>query len=217
MNVLAWDTATPATTVALGDVELRHDPAPGARPGHAGELLPLVERVVSGADGGWGAVDRIAVGTGPGSFTGLRIGVAAARALALARSLPLVGVSSLHALASAAGRDAELVLGVLDARRGEAFVAGWRAGEPVLAPAALEPGALAAAVAALPAAPLAVGDGAVRYRAALERAGALVPEDGAPLHGLSAREVARLGADASAGNLEDVVPEYIRSPDAVPR
>jgi tRNA threonylcarbamoyladenosine biosynthesis protein TsaB len=214
VSILAWDTATAATSVAIGAVELRHDPRPDERPGHARELLALVERVVA-AGGGWTAVDRIAVGTGPGSFTGLRIGVAAARATALARGLPLVGVSSLRALACAGEPD--LVLGVLDARRGEAFAAAWRDGEPVLAPAALAPAALAAAVAALPDRPLAVGDGAVRYRAELEDAGARVPEDGSPLHRVSARAVARLGAEAPAGRLEDVLPEYIRRPDAVPR
>jgi tRNA threonylcarbamoyladenosine biosynthesis protein TsaB len=216
MSVLAWDTATPATAVALGDAELRHDPAPGARPGHAAELLPLVDRLIAAAEGGWGAVERIAVGTGPGSFTGLRIGVAAARALALARRVPLVGVSSLRALAEAAEGEAALVLAVIDARRGEGFAAGWRAGEPVLAPAALGPDELAAAAAGLPA-PLAVGDGALRFRDVLERAGARVPADDASLHRLSARAVARLGAAAAPGDLAEVLPQYIRSPDAAPR
>src|SRR5262249_39096387 len=89
VTVLAFDTATPATTVALsgvGDVVFtaRHDPVPGERPGHATHLLGLVERVMTRAEVGWEGVDRIAVGVGPGTFTGLRIGIATARALARA-------------------------------------------------------------------------------------------------------------------------------------
>ena len=94
------DTATPATAVAVWapdgtEVERRDDPGPGERPAHAARLLALVDEVVPG----WDAIERIAVGIGPGGFTGLRIGIATARALAQARDLPLVGVSSLAALA----------------------------------------------------------------------------------------------------------------------
>ena len=100
MAVLAFDTATASTVVGLlaadgSLVEARHDPPLGGRPEHASRLLPLVHEVVED----WDAVERIAVGTGPGSFTGLRIGVATARALAQARGVPLVGVSTLAVLA----------------------------------------------------------------------------------------------------------------------
>src|SRR5262245_62002674 len=95
--ILGMDTATPSTAVAvLPGRERRHDPAPGKRPGHAAHLLALVSELV----GDWSEVERIAVGVGPGGFTGLRIGIATARALAQARDLPLVGVSSLAALAA---------------------------------------------------------------------------------------------------------------------
>jgi tRNA threonylcarbamoyladenosine biosynthesis protein TsaB len=130
VTLLAFDTATPATTVALsgvGDVVFtaRHDPRPGERPGHATHLLPLIARVLDRAGLGWDGVERIAVGVGPGTFTGLRIGIATARALARARHLPLVAVSTLQSLALASPRsDAvpaglDAVLAVLDARRGE--------------------------------------------------------------------------------------------------
>jgi tRNA threonylcarbamoyladenosine biosynthesis protein TsaB len=103
--ILGLDTATAATAVAAwGDgveIERRDDPAPGARPAHATRLLELLEEVLAAA-GGWDAVERIAVGVGPGGFTGLRHGIATARALAQARGLPLTGVSSLEALARAA-------------------------------------------------------------------------------------------------------------------
>ena len=106
MNVVAFDTATRATTVALSGVgnvvyTARDDPKPGERPGHATRLLPLTAMVLERAGVGWDEVDRIAVGVGPGTFTGLRIGVASARALARARSIPLVGVSTLQSLALA--------------------------------------------------------------------------------------------------------------------
>jgi tRNA threonylcarbamoyladenosine biosynthesis protein TsaB len=202
--ILGLDTATPATAVAvLPGLERRHDPAPGERPGHAEHLLALVAEVVEG----WAAIERIAVGVGPGGFTGLRIGIATARALAQARDLPLVGVSSLAALA--APHDGPVVA-VIDARRGEVFAASPGAFEPV----ALKPEALAARIEP---GSLAVGDGAVRFRQELERAGAVVPVDGSPLHRVSALEVCRLGAAAEPTDRDALLPDYRREPDARPR
>ena len=209
MNVLAFDTATPSTVVAVNGRELRHDPAPGERPGHAMQLLPLATRLLEEAGLAFEDLDRIAVGIGPGTFTGLRIGVATARALAQASGAELVGVSTLRTLAqNVADRP---VLAVLDARRGEAFVAAWRGEEAVLAPAAVTPEVLGGLVAP---GSLAVGDGAVRFRDVLEPSGAEVPADGSSLHRLSALSVARLAAAAPPGAAEDVVPEYLRLPDA---
>jgi tRNA threonylcarbamoyladenosine biosynthesis protein TsaB len=215
------DTATPATAVAVWApdgpaVERRDDPPPGERPGHASRLLALVDEVLGGD---WDGVTRIAVGVGPGGFTGLRIGIATARALAQARDLPLVGVSSLAALAAGVyegsdpiyeGSDPQRVVAVIDARRGEVFAASPGVFEPVaLAPEALaariEPGSLA------------VGDGAVRFRAELERAGAAVPADESPLHRVSALEVCRLGAAGEPADRDALLPDYRREPDAKPR
>ena len=126
----------------------------------------------------------------------------------------LAGVSSLAALA--VGVDARDVLAVVDARRGEAFVAGFRDGEQVLAPAALAPDALERL--ALPAGGgtwLAGGDGAVRFRGALERAGATVLPDIDPAHRISAAATCRLARAAGASPREDVLPIYVRAPDAV--
>jgi tRNA threonylcarbamoyladenosine biosynthesis protein TsaB len=216
--LLAFDTATPATAVALvladGDArEARHDPAPGERPGHAPRLLPLAAELLAAAGLAFADLRRIAVGTGPGTFTGLRIGVATARALAQATGAELAGVSTLAALAEGARARAgdAPVLAVLDARRGEAFAAVHRAGEVVAAPRASAPEALAALVAP---GTLAVGDGAVRFRAVLEPAGAAIPADGSPLHRVSALALARLGAAAPAAGRDGVVPEYLRLPDA---
>ncbi|MGH2948573.1 MAG: tRNA (adenosine(37)-N6)-threonylcarbamoyltransferase complex dimerization subunit type 1 TsaB, partial [Solirubrobacteraceae bacterium] len=98
--ILGLDTATAATAVAVWAqdgpaVERRDDPPLGQRPAHAARLLPLVEEALEAADTNWDAIERIAVGVGPGGFTGLRLGIATARALAQARDLPLAGVSSL--------------------------------------------------------------------------------------------------------------------------
>src|SRR5919199_5081496 len=129
MAVLGFDTATGATAVAvlLGDgtaVERRDDPAPGERPSHAARLLELAEEALGAAGAGWDDVTRLAVGIGPGGFTGLRIGIATARALAQARALDVVPVGTLRALAAGAARP-DATLAVLDARRGEAFVAAY--------------------------------------------------------------------------------------------
>jgi tRNA threonylcarbamoyladenosine biosynthesis protein TsaB len=233
--ILALDTATPATAVAVcggqDAWEARHDPAPGERPGHATRVLGLVAQVMERAGAGWADVARIAVGVGPGSFTGLRIGVATARALGQARGLPVIGVSTLRALALAAEEEGgeRVVIAVVDARRGEAFAAGWRGAEERLAPAALAPEALAERIRALgaplartrpggatpslAAPPLAVGDGAVRFRACLQDAGAEVPADGAPLHRVHARHHCRLAAGREAEGLAAVLPDYLRAPD----
>lgn len=226
MRILAFDTATDATAVALCDpvagLELAlHDyPRPGERPGHATRLMPMLAEVLARAGGGWEAVDRIAVGTGPGTFTGLRIGVATARALARAREIPLVGVSSLEALAVAAagGPGERTVVAVIDARRGEAFAAAWRGAAPVLDAAALGPDELAEQVGKLApaggAAPLAVGDGALRFREQLVLAGAEVPPPNSRLHRISAINHCRLAADRQAISPAEVKPAYIRAPDA---
>ena len=208
MHVLAFDTATPSTAVALDGRELRHDPGPGERPGHAMQLLPLATQLLEQAGLTFEDLDRIAVGVGPGTFTGLRIGVATARALAQGTGAELVGVSTLRTLAAnAAGRR---VLAVLDARRGEAFVAEYEGEAELRAPAAVTPQALAEM--ALPGV-LTVGDGAVRFREVLEPAGAEIPADGSPLHQVSALALVRL-ATAHAVTGESVTPEYLRLPDA---
>lgn len=214
--ILAFDTATPSTAVAVWapdgpEIERRDDPAPGERPRHAERLLALVAAALDDAGATWADVECLAVGVGPGGFTGLRLGVATARALVQASGLPVVGVSSLEALAF--GAQAHTVAGLIDARRGEVFAAAWRNGAPLLAPAALAPAALAGR---LPAGTLAVGDGAIRFRDDLERAGAVVPADGSPAHRLSALAVARLAQGREPADRDALLPDYRREPDAVP-
>lgn len=117
MRILGFDTATRATTVALCDfdagaepgasvsatleLQARDDPRSGERPRHATRLMASIVELLGRAGSQWDEIDRIAVGVGPGSFTGLRIGVATARALAWARAIELVGVSTLQSLAHA--------------------------------------------------------------------------------------------------------------------
>ena len=233
MRILAFDTATPATTVALsgvGDVVFtaRHDPVAGERPGHTTHLLPLIARVLDRAGVGWEAVERIAVGVGPGTFTGLRIGIATARALARAREIPLVAVSTLHSLAMCRPRPGapempaglDTVLAVLDARRGEVFAAAWRMDEvgkfdsALLLPHALAPDTLSELVAPLGPTTLAIGDGAIAFREVLERSGSFVPEDDSLLHRVTATNHCRLADRLQASVPDDVRPDYLRAPDA---
>jgi tRNA threonylcarbamoyl adenosine modification protein YeaZ len=232
--ILGFDTATPVTTAAvlLGDgraFEAHDEPPPGSRGQHASRLLGLVERVLAEAGASLEDVERLAVGAGPGGFTGLRIGIATARGLAQGRGLPLVGVSSLEALAAGAATGPAEVAGsgdaararpvaaVIDARRGEVFAAVYAPdGAVLLAPAALAPAALAERFATLPASPLAVGDGAVRFEEELASAGAAVPPAGADVHRLSAVHICRLGAKREPADRDALLPTYLREPDAKP-
>jgi tRNA threonylcarbamoyladenosine biosynthesis protein TsaB len=231
MRVLAFDTATRATAVALCDlrpggacVERRDDPPAGSRPGHAARLLELVAGAMTDAGAGWADVDRLAVGVGPGTFTGLRIGIATAHALSRARGIPLVGVSTLASLALGGARSgsATTVAAVIDARRGEVFAAAWRVddgrparlGERLIAPVAISPHELATELAGIGHAVLAVGDGAVEFRTALERSGAVIPEDGAAVHRVTAIRHCELASEQRPGRPEDVTPSYLRIPDA---
>ena len=226
--ILALDTATRATAVALSGpdgelLEARDDQPPGQRPQHAARLLPLAAEMLARAGRAFGDLDCVAVGTGPGTFTGLRIGVASARALARAAQVPLVGVSTLHSLALnalAVPEDGDAVLAVLDARRGEAFLAAWsRAGlgtlsAPLSGPAALGPEALAAELGQVSLTPLAIGEGAVEFREVLERSGAFVPDDDSELHRVTAANHCRIARDLEPQDPDRVGPEYLRLPDA---
>jgi tRNA threonylcarbamoyladenosine biosynthesis protein TsaB len=236
MRVIALDTATARTAVALRDIDTGanvcrldeldlsavDDPPAGGRPGHAQRLLSLIDELMQRADAGWGSVERIAVGVGPGTFTGLRIGIASAQALALARALPLVGVSTLRSLALAAHERSpdRATLAVIDARRGEAFAAAWSAGAnpltepPAVAPCVLTPEQLARLAQGSGAATQAVGDGALKFRELLEGAGVQVAGEESPLHRVSAREHCRLGALQSPAVDGRVEPAYLRVPDA---
>jgi tRNA threonylcarbamoyladenosine biosynthesis protein TsaB len=222
VTLLAIDTATPATVIGLrradGSVlEARDDPRPGERPGHSTRLLPLAAALLAESGLGWREVERIAVGVGPGTFTGLRVGVATAHGLAQSSGAELVGVSSLRALALALDSGSS-VLAAIDARRGEVFVAGYQGEMVLISPRPVPPAVVPALLAAhgdafLDGRCLAVGDGAVLYRSEFERSGVSVPDDGSALHRIRAAALCELGVAASTSD-DPVLPDYLRRPDA---
>jgi tRNA threonylcarbamoyladenosine biosynthesis protein TsaB len=221
--VVGLDTATPDTAVAVtrgGEclVERRVGPGADGRPRHATSLLPELERAVAEA-GGWDGVERIAVGIGPGSFTGLRIGIATARALSRGLDKPLAGVSSLAALAAGidssehAGERSRLPL--IDARRAQVFAALYDAdGQEVWPPLVATPEELARRLAEAQPAPLGAGDGALRFRHELEAAGVVIPPRRDPVHTIAARHVCALSEGVAPARIEQVGPLYLRPPDA---
>ncbi len=220
MIVLGFDTATPATAVALRladgtTLEANDIPGDGERPGHATRLLPLADHLLAQAGIGWESLQRIAVGVGPGTFTGLRVGVATARGLAQSLAVDLLGVSSLHALAHRAlcdGREAS-VLAAIDARRGEVFAGGWSPHGELFAPCAVAPDCVGDL---LPQREswLVVGDGAVRYRSHFEDLGVEVPPDDSLLHRISGAAICELALHAQPSTPGTVLPDYLRRPDA---
>jgi len=125
MLLLALDTAGPdcAVAVARADATILARASERIGRGHAERLMPMIDATLSKAGVAFEDLARIAVTTGPGSFTGVRIGVAAARGLALALGIPAVGIGSLEALASPLVRTARYgtVAAALDAKRGEVF------------------------------------------------------------------------------------------------
>jgi tRNA threonylcarbamoyladenosine biosynthesis protein TsaB len=223
---LGFDTSTNATAVCVLRDDGRafeHVPDPARmfeRPGHAAELMPGVARAMQDAGVDWDDLDAVAVGVGPGTFTGLRIGIATARALAHARGLSVRPVSSLAALAEPLDR-AHPRLALIDARRGELFAALYDGdGGERWSPFVTAPDALAERVAkAFPGAetPVAVGDGSIKFRAVLEAAGVDVPGDESELHVVRALSVCRLAQGGPATPPEAVVPLYLRDPDAKPQ
>jgi tRNA threonylcarbamoyladenosine biosynthesis protein TsaB len=219
MVVLGLDTATPDAVVGVTAdrepvLELSSPPAVDGRPNHAKVLLPEIERCLEAA-GGWDRIDRIAVGVGPGSFTGLRIGIATARALALAREIPIAPVVSLAALARGIARAGESpALPVVDARRGEAFAGLYDGETQIWEPFVAPPDRLAERLRGLAGPVLAAGDGALRFAPELEAAGAMVAPPQDPIHHLAARDVCAEGEAASEAPPDQIQPLYLRAPDA---
>lgn len=229
MNILGIDTATAASAACVlrSDGEaFEVEPAPERlveRPAHAAELMPAVARCLADAELEWGELHAIAVGIGPGAFTGLRIGVATARGLAQSLEIGLRPVSSLAALAAGspvagngAGPDRP-TLALIDARRGELFAALYDGRDERWEPFAATPEEVVERVADAAIAPLAVGDGAVRFRETFEAAGLEVAAAGSRTHVVRGLSICRLAATVEPAPIEAVLPAYLRQPDAKPR
>jgi tRNA threonylcarbamoyladenosine biosynthesis protein TsaB len=187
---LAFDTATSVATAAL----VRDGEVLGERSSRAVRVLEDADALFRESGASRAELTRVVVGTGPGSFTGLRLGLAAARGLALALELPVAGISTLAALAAGAPG----AVPVVDAGRREVFT--LLGGEP----AACAPDQVPVG--------LCVGDGALRYRTVLEERGAEVPPDDDERHVPRARFHAQLAREF--GPADAVEPLYLRVPDA---
>ncbi len=205
MITLGLDTCLNACSVAVlrGDEVLAHASEVMAR-GHQERLAPMVERVMGDAGLAFDRLDRVGVTVGPGSFTGLRVGVAFAKGLASALGVPAVGVGALDALAAEADG---LVFAAIDARRDQLYLQGFEAGRPLMAPDALAiPTAAARLVELAGGRPLTlVGSGASLLADVAPGARVVAAE------GADARHVARL---AAAKPPTPVRPLYLRAPDA---
>lgn len=140
MRILAIDTALPAVSACVFELGAAH-PLSEERVemtrGHAEALMPMIERVVLATRGGFAGLDRVAVTNGPGSFTGIRIGLAAARAIAIACDIPAVGVSTLRAFAAplVLAHAQSPILVCIDARHGRVYAQQFGAtGSPLTQP-----------------------------------------------------------------------------------
>lgn len=200
--ILAIDTSAAQCAVALlGAPDPASDPISRRQAmerGHAEHLFPMIESVLATAGAGYGDLSRIAVCTGPGSFTGVRIGVAAARGLALGRGVPVIGISRFEALAAQAGGPVAVCLA---GRGGAVCLQCFDAdGAPLSPPAMIDAAALAAA---LP-------PGCARYAG---EAAAALGQDALVADGLpDPAVIARLAAARAPG--PPPAPLYLRSADA---
>ena len=209
MLILALDASTPVTTVALAREngrEVLAEISVTAR-GASETLLPAVHAALELAGEDLGSVERVLAGVGPGTFTGIRIVAATARALSAGTGIPLSKNSTLDALAAPALSCSEDVLAVLDARRGQVFARRYSETRPTTGIYCLRPEELS-----VEGGPFVVGDGAVRYRGDLSGLGR-IPPDGSPLHRVTAVGHV-VSADLTLVSPDELVPIYVREPDA---
>jgi tRNA threonylcarbamoyladenosine biosynthesis protein TsaB len=207
--ILALDASTPETTVALAREngrEVLAEISVTAR-GASETLLPAIHAVLSLAGEDLDSVERVLTGVGPGTFTGIRIAAATARALSAGTGIPLSKNSTLDALAAPALSFSGDVLAVLDARRGQIFARRYSEAGPTTGIYCVRPEEFS-----VEGGPLVVGDGAVRYREGLSGLGR-IPSDSSPLHRVTA--VGHItSADLTPVSADELVPIYVRKPDA---
>ena len=214
MRILAFDCAGAqcAAAVRVGPETITERCVQSER-GHAQLLMPLLQDVVAEAGLGFREIDRFAVTTGPGSFTGIRVALAAARGLALGTDRPVIGIdvfSVVAAEAAQAGIPAPRLLVAVESRRAESFLQLFdAAGEPLGAPAMLGPEAVPAWLGAGPVA--VAGDASSRIVPSLSDAVDLGARFAAPAPATLARLAAERPCDSAAPR-----PFYLRAPDAIP-
>jgi len=209
--ILTLDASTPVVAVALARAqedgrEVLAEISLSSR-GASEALLPAVHATLNLAGEELASIERVLAGVGPGTFTGIRIAAATARALSLGTGVALSKNSTLAALAAPALACAPDVVAVLDARRGQVFAQRFSEGGPTTGISCVKPVDLS-----IEDGPLVVGDGAVRYRGALSPLGR-IPPDGSPLHRVTAAGHV-LSADLAPVSAEELVPIYVREPDA---
>jgi tRNA threonylcarbamoyl adenosine modification protein YeaZ len=221
MLLLAFDTAGPQCAVALarGDqdsFEILAGETERMVRGHAERLVPMIEAALDQSGLAFGDIERIAVTIGPGSFTGVRVGVAAGRGLGLALAIPVVGIGTLHALAVAVEPHRYgTAVAVLDARRNEIYslVQDIASGRLLHGPAVCRVDALAGSLAASPKPLILTGAGAPLLAAALDEPELeMIRTAEAP----EIESVAALGFRAAPGG-PPPVPLYLRGADAKPQ
>ena len=213
MRILVVDTALGLCTAGVFEVEGGRVQRLGLRSevmtkGHSERLAGFARDAVIEAGGGFGALDRIGVTVGPGSFTGLRVGLAFAQGLGAALDRPVVGVSALDALAASSDAPGP-VAALIDARRGQVYARFWIDGAPDGPAEALSLEAAAARLAGLGPTPVLVGSGAVLLQSAAP-GGVILP-----LEGPTPEALARLAAAADPAAARPQ-PLYLRAPDATP-
>jgi tRNA threonylcarbamoyladenosine biosynthesis protein TsaB len=207
MLILVLDASTSVVAVALAEEgEVRAEISTSAH-GASEALLPAVHAALNLAGEDLASVERLLVGVGPGTFTGIRIAAATARALSLGTGAALSKNSTLAALAAPALSCHTDVLAVLDARRGQVFARRFSGADTTTEILCVKPEELSSE-----GAPLIVGDGAVRYRKVLSPLGH-IPPDASPLHRVSATGHV-LSANLTPVGAEELVPIYVREPDA---
>jgi tRNA threonylcarbamoyladenosine biosynthesis protein TsaB len=207
--ILALDASTPMTTVALARENGREILAEVSTTGRGASeaLLPAIHDALDLAGENLGSVDLVLAGVGPGTFTGIRIAAATARALSAGTGIALSKNSTLAALAAPALSCSGDVLAVLDARRGQIFARRFSEAGPATGIYCVRPEELS-----VEGGPLLVGDGAVRYRVTLSKLGR-IPPDRSPLHRVTATGHV-ISADLAVVGPEELVPVYVREPDA---
>jgi tRNA threonylcarbamoyl adenosine modification protein YeaZ len=216
MRILAIDTSCGAVSACVAEsgaaAALAVETLPMAR-GHAEALAPMLQRLTAGIEGGFSSLDRIAATVGPGSFTGIRIGLATARAIGIGLSVPVVGVSSLAAFIGPLLVDPQpgVLAAAIDARHGRLYLQLFEANGRPLLPARLAPAR--DAIRLIGAGPVRLaGSGAPLLAAEAQRIG-LAAEIAGPVDFPDVVSVARLGLVADPSQ-SPPRPLYLKAPDA---